>query len=349
MTFNPASGGVNQRPVPRKTYDRCDEMVKTMGCTVRNLSVAEQALPDAKIVHAMSGGMLTLNGESPPPARSPISATVRWFSAANNSTSRTVTITRVCTMPSIAPVCAELAACHSGLNTNLSSLLTDDFQSNSGDAVCESSDHTFGIQADMNVSGLTGVDMLKACLDDANRVVTPPPAGANLPTVLASEGCASMGTLLFTMGSASDTLRLSAVTTIDPNAMTRASQIAHRAFVRFVDLYGFIARESAEAEKFGQIVRREGLLGADRLPGPRETLTGSLRGWQALLAPRFLVAIQHPRQRHVAQPGLPLNLRRSAGEHCDRPEGSARSRAVANVDRANRSRSNRRRAWPNPC
>src|SRR5262249_44662148 len=37
----------------------------------------------------------------------------------------------------------------------------------------------------------------------------------------------------------------------------------------------------------------ESLAGATALPTPREALNASLRGWSALLAPRFVVAMQH--------------------------------------------------------
>ncbi len=271
-------------------YDRCDELADIVACDVRDLAVGEQT----NVVHFFTNGFI-IN-------RLGTASTIRFANIRDGGSDRRLTVTRVCRMPSTPMVCAEVAACHGGGATPQSGLLINDFRTNSGDALCDSGNHVFGLDADVNGAGLTAIEMLATCLDDGARLLTPPASGAPIEAALASNGCASIGGLLFAMGAASDSLRESALVAVGEQRLERASQLSHRLLVRFADLFGFIARESAEAEKFGQVVRREGLAAAGIVPTPREALSASLRGWNALLDPRFTVAMRRLNDNTILSP-----------------------------------------------
>ena len=274
--------------IPQTTYDRCDELADAMGCEVIDVAGTDT------VEHLFVNGFIINRVAGP--------RTFQFVNLRGGGTDRRLAVTRVCRLPNTAPACAEVAACHGGGNTNISSVLVGDFRTSSGDALCESGDHVFGIDADVNAGGLSAIEMLASCLDDGAAVVNPPLSGATTGEALASNGCASMGGLIFAMGVASESVRESVFAPVGDDRLRRSSELSHRLFVRFADLFGFIARESAEAEKFGQVVRREGLASAGIVPTPREALTASLRGWSVLLAPRFLVAMQHLHAATIAAP-----------------------------------------------
>lgn len=268
--------------VSSQTIDRCDDIADRMGCEVRTLSPAEQSQPGAQLRYVYTSP-ITLNGIYGP-------RSFTFTASAGDGSYRDARATKVCRLPSTPLVCAELAACHNGRASTSSSTVGSDFRTSSGDAMCNSNDATFGISADLSGNGQGAMQMLASCVADSAKLLSPPAAGANVQTAYANNGCASMGGLLFAMGTASEPLRQSVVAPVSAPFITKSSQLSHRLFVRFADIFGFIARESAQAEKFGQVVRREGLLA--NLPTPREALTASLRGWSVLFAPRFQVAMQ---------------------------------------------------------
>lgn len=271
--------------IPEATYDRCVETAAALGCDVRDTTSSERASAQFRTVHTFTQ-RITTDGEFGPDS-------FEWHNVDDFGASRTLIATKVCRMPVTPVACAELAVCHSGADTTTSSFAGADFHSSSGDALCASGGKTFGIAADQNPAGLTGVEMLAACLDDGAQLVAPPAAGAAISSTLATNGCTSLGGLLFGMGAASESVRETVVGPVSAARLNRASLLAQRLFVRFSDMYGFVARESVEAEKFAQVVRRESLAGAASLPSPEEALSVSLRVWGVLLSPRFQTAMQH--------------------------------------------------------
>jgi len=217
----------------------------------------------------------------------------------------TVDVQRRCVFPEAdtlqaAPYrCGELALCFDGNATAASSELSNVVDAASGDLVCTGNDQSAALALDDNPQDLSASQLRNLCLDDLERLQTLP-AFVDVSTAFADSGCIDATRLLFAADVALHGARNRAVFA---NGITRAADdtLAIRLLQRWVQVHGFIAQESAQAERLAQVIRRVDPSDPDLPPPVDEALDASLAGWNLFLHPRFAAGID-------ALPGASLAL-----------------------------------------
>ncbi len=173
----------------------------------------------------------------------------------------------------------------------------------SGDLQCDVGSGVRGamLAVDLNEADLKAPAMLRACIAELEALNDDPSAATGLGELFAPAECVNATRLFY---AASQALESTRVRTANPRISIRADEeaLAIRLLQRWVQLHGFIARQSAQAERLAQLIRRLDP-SDDALPPPiDEVLASSLQGWNLLLHPRFADAIANLDPATVASP-----------------------------------------------
>lgn len=257
--------------------DICESLSTTFGCIV------EDAPANDSFDFALGGGgefQDNLAGS---------------FGSYNFGGTTTVDVQRRCIFPesttnqAVAKNCGEMALCFNADAEGGSSTLTNIALPVSGDLECPGATQGASLPLDRNENGLKAPALRNACLDNLERLTTDPVA-VDLSTMFESGDCLDAARVLYAIDAALQTTRnrvMAGNTNLRPDDET----LALRLLQRWVQVHGFVAQESAQSERLGQVIRRISPSDPDIPPPVDDVLESSLNGWNLLLHPRIATGI----------------------------------------------------------
>jgi len=258
-------------------HDGCSELARETGCTIEG-TTREVIVP---------GIRLLLSGNTNPDVNG------TWIGNSTFSGEPLFLSVRSCVMPRVPITCADAALCHSGDVGDglLASPLVDGFSSETGDAVCEASPRSVGIEADENPADLRAGGLFAACFSELGELGSASSSGTDLYAALARGSCVNHLRLFAAIGAASDATRDGQLlgVTFDPEGT--GSRLSHRLLVRWVQLLGYVATETLQQQDLAESLRRLPVIGIGTPPVSEDALRSSLAGWNLLLHPRFATLI----------------------------------------------------------
>lgn len=278
------SAGGSWEPLPY-TYDLtagtpidiCSSLSTTFGCVV------EDSPANDTFDFALGGGGSFEDSES------------GSFGSYEFGGTTTVDVQRRCTFPvsttsqAVAKNCGEMALCFVDDAEGTSAILTTVSLPRSGDLECPGATQGASLPLDRNENGLKAPALRNACLADLERLTTDPSA-VDISTMFEAGDCLDAVRVLYAIDASLQTTRNRLM---DGNTNSRFDDetLALRLLQRWVQVHGFIAQESAQSERLGQVIRRISPEDPDIPPPVDDVLQTSLNGWNLLLHPRTATGI----------------------------------------------------------
>ncbi|MBL8949165.1 MAG: hypothetical protein JNK82_00210 [Myxococcaceae bacterium] len=273
--------------------DRCQTVSAALPCDVVDV------VPAQVTVTLGSGTQPTSTGTYAEYA--PQSGPGPCFMGVQVSAPFTGTVKRACRLRQTSAHCAEGALCQRDLDllaTNQG--IGDGGVGRTGELSCIGSADDLRLPFDQRTTA-KAPQALAHCIADLTRLAMGPDAGTTLSGLLDGDRCAGGGRTVTAIGFASEQLRRSALgepATVDP----LDAALLQRQLYRWVEVHGFLARQTLEAEKLAQVIRKLEPMSADLPPAPERALQASLAGWSLFLQPRVGLALTALPGLSVAEP-----------------------------------------------
>ncbi|QDG50704.1 hypothetical protein FIV42_08170 [Persicimonas caeni] len=239
-----------------------------------------------------------------------------------------MTVTKLCELPSAPAYCGESISCIRATSTNPAAYPGWDFAESKlaevDDLECADSALSAGIALDRAASQMTASEVLQKCPAELDMLELQPPAPGSPDAIFdAGAECVDVGRMLAAIGAQGRTLRPGA-TPLEANEQTRASAYTQRLLVRWLELHGFLAGETDQVAQMSEYFR-EGLntTASDRIPPTvEEMVQKSTRGWDIFVTPHVANSVLQMPVEALVDPDYRLHRFGQTGDPTDEQKQS---------------------------